>query len=402
MAASLKRPNLWLYLQFPLLPLEALTRAEPDTDQTAAAPRAVITARGNPRRVLCCNLAAEQCGLEAEMVLPTALAICPELRTLPRQTDSEQALLQHLVLVAYRFSPEVIIDQAGGLWLELSGCEKLLGGFTPLLQALDQAINQPPLAIASGFGVSPEAARLLSRPGFQTRVPGPEILRRQLAAAPLAKLDTSVRKQADLAKLGFDTVGDLLALPNKVLGRRFGAAFLEQLARLTGRQPCRWPRFQPPSYFEDSLQHPDGIQNKEGLLFPMKALLQRFCHYLMARQCHCQAMQWGFEPLLGEPVTITVQLTSGQNRWSSLLAISRLQLERLALPGSIEMIRLTSRQLAPAPGDTPDLFSGADGQRNDSELLDTLRARLGVEALSQPVLNLIRIKADPNYLEQLN
>jgi len=121
----------------------------------------------------------------------------------------------------------------------------------------------------------------------------------------------------------------------------------------------------------------------------MKTLLQRLCQYLTARQCHCREIEWQFEPLIGEPQTMTIQLSSSQNNWSNLLLLSRLQLEQLELPRSIEQIILSTDQFIEAPQGTfnLDLFAEHHGPQQPSELIDSLNARLGIDALSQPILN---------------
>jgi protein ImuB len=69
--------------------------------------------------------------------------------------------------------------------------------------------------------------------------------------------------------------------------------------------------------------------------------------------------------------------------------LSRLQLERLELPRSIEQIVLFSEQFIEAPQGMVnlDLLGDNSGAQQSDELIDSLNARLGIEALSQPVLN---------------
>jgi len=86
-------------------------------------------------RVLCCSESAKQSGIEPQLSLSTALALCPELLTLQQQPEREKTRLQQLALIAYSFSPVVIIDEQG-LWIELSGCEKLFHSYRQLLQQL--------------------------------------------------------------------------------------------------------------------------------------------------------------------------------------------------------------------------------------------------------------------------
>ena len=88
------RSDIWLYLHFPLLPLETLL-PKIQVEQ-AQKPIAIMSLQKNIQRVLCCNAQAEAWGVEANLSISTALALCPELEVLPRQIDQEQQLLQQL------------------------------------------------------------------------------------------------------------------------------------------------------------------------------------------------------------------------------------------------------------------------------------------------------------------
>lgn len=379
--------TLWLYLRFPRLRLEALLAdpglAQGEPDRLQNPPVAVVSERSNSHVILCCNDKALAQGVESGLTLSTALALCPELKTLQRQPPQEKSALQRLALLAYRFSPTVMLDDSGGLWLDLSGCEQLFRGYAPLLNNLHSVIHDRGFSVDNGIAHSPLAARLLCRDGYRSIVPSPEQIQSALQQNPVDQLVLNDQQQRNLQQLGLRCIGDLLNLPRAALGRRFGKELLEQIEYLLGERPCKLPRFSPPPVFIDVLQNPDGIFSKEGLLFPMKTLLQRLGHYLIARQRHCRAIQWQFEPLLGESVHMAVQLSASQNNWSSLLALSRLQLERLELPGSIEKIVLGSDRFVNAPQGSLDFFG--DQRRNqDYELIDKLNARLGAQALWQP------------------
>jgi len=338
------------------------------------------------------------------LTLSTALTLCPNLLTLQQQSEREKKALQRLALLAYNFSPTVIVTEQG-LWLELSGCEQLFHSYNQLLRKLQQALLSHSSAldadsIEMGFAESAEGARLLCRPGFYCELPSGEELLHQLHNMPISALNLSRRQQQSFRQLGLNCLGDLMALPRAELARRFGTGLIDYLQLLLGEKPCQLQRFHPPPSFHDLLQNPQGIFSKQGLLFPMKTLLQRFSLYLQARQCHCRTLEWRFEPLLGEPCSMRVTLSGSQNSWSNLLDLSRLQLERIALPASIESIILTSDDFIDAVPAEQDLFADTLFSNNlysntaltekdssqSSKLIDSLRARLGSEALLQPVL----------------
>ena len=379
--------DIWLYLHFPLLPLETLLPQLPR--EQAAKPIAVIDQYRNTQSVLCCNSQASAWGIEPDLSVSTALALCPELQLLPRQPEQEQQCLQQLALLCYRFSPIITVHSDCGLWLEISGCYQLFKGYDSLLQQLYSRLQAQGVTAVNGIGSNPLAAQLVCQADFETELPSTRQLQQRLLNTDLCHLKTSARQQQNFKQLGLKTLRDLLALPRSALSRRFDAALMLYIAQLNNDKPFNAPRFQPANSFRDLIQNPQGIFNKESLLFPMKTLLQNLCHYLMARHCYCQEIEWRFEPLIGEPAQMRIQLSGSQNNWSSLLMLSRLQLERLELPRSIEQIVLFSDQFIEAPKGRVnlDLFGDNSGAQQSSELIDSLNARLGIEALSQPVLN---------------
>lgn len=379
--------DIWLYLHFPLLPLETLLPQLPR--EQPPKPIAIIDQQKNTQRVLCCNNQASAWGIEPNLSISTALALCPELVVAPRQIELEQQRLQQLALLCYRFSPVLTVHSNCGLWLEISGCYKLFKGYNSLLQQLHNRLQEQMVTAVNGIGSNPLAAQLVCQAEFQIQLPSTRQMEQRLFSTALSKLNTNARQQQSFKQLGLQTLGDLLALPRSALSRRFGRELILYIAQLNNDKPCNAPRFQPANSFRDLIQNPQGIFNKESLLFPMKTLLQNLCHYLMARQCHCREIEWQFEPLIGEPAQMRIQLSGSQNNWSSLLTLSRLQLERLELPRSIEQIILFSDQFVEAPQGMGnlDLFGDNSCQQQSSELIDSLNARLGMEALSQPVLN---------------
>lgn len=392
--AAITQQPLWLWLHFPQLPLEALLPGlEDEANNDQGKPLAAISATGNPRTVLCCTQAATDCGITPDMPLPTALSLCPTLHSLRRQTEQEQSCLQRLALIAYRFSPSVVLPEAktatSGLWLNITGCGRLFGGYGELLRQLHYGLAQQGISAVTGFGISPLAAQLGCGDSFALDVPSAQQRAIRLKATPLARLSfyqlLSQKQQRQFDQLGIQRLGDILALPRPALGRRFGSEMLGLIKQISGETPHRATLFQPPAEFHDLLQHPDGIFSKQGLLFPMKVLLQRLCQYLIARQCHCREIIWHFEPLLGERQSMRVQLATSQNTWTMLLTLSRLQLERLELAGSIEKVVLHCDQLIEAPIGEMDLF-GDNSRQHDYQLIDKLHARLGATALSQPAV----------------
>jgi protein ImuB len=376
-----KNQAIWLYVDLPLLPINAvITNMQTPPEEK---PIAIVSLEKNARRIVCCNQLAKHWGVEKSLSLSTALAICPELIVFSRDQQQEKQLLQQLALIAYRFSPEVLLDNQS-LWLELSGCEQLFYGYQNLLKKLHQQFLSLKITANTGVGETPLAAKLLCGDIFHQNLPDYSHIQNDLISTTLEKLPSTKKQQQHFKQLGWSTVGDLLNLSHFAISKRFTSELIDTLQLLKGQKPYTLERFKPTTEFYDDIQNPQGIYSKESLLFPMKTLLQRFCHYLMARQCLCNLLTWRFEPLIGEHQSMTIKLSDSQHSWSSLLQLSRLQLERIELPQSIEKISLFCDQFSEMPGDNFDLFGNQlKKSENTSTLIDKLNARLGIKALSR-------------------
>ena len=289
--------NIWLYLKFPLLALESVLiyQSELSSDK----PLAIISSHKNVRRIVCCNDASKQWGVESELSLTTALAICPDLVTFIENYSQEKLLLQQLALIAYRFSPEVIIDTAG-LWLEISNCEHLFNGYENLLKQLHEQLLQQKINVVNGIGENPLAAKLTCSNEFQKTVPKKCEIHSSLMATRLDNLPSTPKQQRSFKQLGLNTIQDLLKLPRCALSQRFDQVLMDTLGLLVGEKTFTGNRFKPPQSFYNEVQNPQGIYSKESLLFPMKTLLQQFCQYLEVLQCHSLQLERTFEPLLGK------------------------------------------------------------------------------------------------------
>ena len=377
--------NIWLYVKLPQLAIEAVTT------NTAIllkeVPVAVAYSHKNAQCIDCCNQSAKAWGVDPLMSVSTALAICPNLTVLTKNVQQEQQLLQQLALIAYRFSPEIIID-TDGLWLDLSGCAQLFNGYNRLLKKLYTQLCRQSVNATSGVGKSPMAAKLLCSTKFHQYLPDSGEIQCALMTTALNTLPSTNKQQQNFKQLGLTTIGDLLALPRPALSQRFNSELMDTLQQLQGDKPCLLTRFKPANEFHSAVQNPQGLYSKESLLFPMKTLLQRLYQYLMARQCYSRKLVWRFEPLLGKHQFMTVRLSGSNHSGSSLLSLSRIQLERLELPSSIEQVSLFCDQFTAMPGLSFDLFGDQMSlQENTAELIDNLNARLGAEALSRPTIN---------------
>lgn len=372
---------IWLCLHFPRLALEIFD--DPAGDE-AGHPLAVAEAQ----HIHVADDGAAAHGVEPGLALATARALCPSLRLLERRPRREGETLQQLAHWAYRFTPAVVCADANSLLLEVGSCRRLYGGLAPLLTALRDDLAQRGHIARPALAHTPKAAWLLAQMEIaaESLLAGDDLdttaLQAHLQQLPVALLPLAPKLPETLEHMGIATLGQLAALPQPALGKRFGAELIRYLQQLLGFHPDPQPPFQPAPRFERGLNFIDGIRDRQMLQFPMKRLLHSLADYLDARQLHCRALHWHLYDAHRVQAQLTVELSRARQPWKTLLELSRIRLEQLPLEGAVFGLALSSdRFLAARPGAT-DLFA-ADDDEPAAALLDRLKARLGGDALQQ-------------------
>lgn len=362
--------GLWLYLHFPLLPLEMLTC---DRD----APAALLDERGG--RIRLCNPPAQAQGVRPQMAVATALSLVPELQLLSSRPTQEPRQLEGLALWSGRFSARVSLQPPLGLLLEIASMLRYFKGLEPLWQELQTQLEQLQLSVCSATGHTPLAARLLALDGgFCARDEAPH--RTRLEQVPTERLGLEARLLARLRGLGLHRLGQLLALPVPELAHRLGPELTGYLDRLTGRMPDPPRYFEPPEVFHGELPLPHEIEQAQTLLFPLRRLLAQLEGFLRAR--HRRALRLQLELLQAEQSQrLSVGHASGEQNAEAWLELCRLRLERLTLEQPVIGLRLDATEFRDLERGREDLFSAAPAQDTPAQLLSRLQTRLGSEAL---------------------
>ncbi|MFD1215220.1 Y-family DNA polymerase [Microbulbifer celer] len=386
---------LWLCIQLPKLPLEALARAHRAGDST---PLAI----SQNNLIIEANGAARGHSIEPGLSIATACAYCAELQMLERDREREEQLLQQLAQWAYGFTPVVSprsAEQSKGqhdsnpacLYLELSGSLKALGGLAPLLQQLNKELHKMRITHVMGLGHSPSAAHLLSQlPEHrqwlaQTKsAPTPQQWRQWISFAPSKLLDCSNKAIAKLYASGIKRVSQLLAIPLSEVGNRFGRNFIDYLARLNGTRPDPVPSYEPPPEFHSELFFPSPLDNSEQLLFPAGRLVRELCRQLQRRQLYSTQLCWVLDFGSRGSREVKVELSRPLFDPQRLIALTKLQLERVELQEPVQALTLNCHQLRPLEAQTlrEDFFDEGSKLHEGYQLIDKLKARLGHEALS--------------------
>ena len=144
---------LWVALDCPQLPLEALLRGLASS-RSAAEPRAAA----DPRRILACNAAARALGVHPGLGVPAARALAPGLRVLPQDPAAELAALHVLAAWLCRFTPLVSLEPPRRVLAEVEGSLKLFGGTRILLDRMKAGSAELGFDTALAVARTPRAA----------------------------------------------------------------------------------------------------------------------------------------------------------------------------------------------------------------------------------------------------
>ena len=393
--------SLWLCLRFDLLPLEALLKQHGYASDTAT----MVVAQ---RRVLVCDESASLAGVMPAQTVSTAQALLAHTkhRSLERDPESEDALLEQLTIWAYGLSPHLERWRDNALTIEIGSCLRLHQGLGPLLERIDTEMSLRGLTVSVGVAETRDAAWLLSHAeGDSARHPERPLAER-LAPLPLQLIQadfSNIIKR--LERSGIQRFGQLLDIPLPALGKRCGEAFVNWLNQVQGRQQEPAVTYQPPERFEDTLWFGFDIQNRQELHPAMQRLLAHFCQFLLNTQLGTAAIEWRYlrpqhlvqtppparqtqagrsAPLQdSQPDATAFKVFSdvAQHNAKLWFELSCLQLDTWSLPENIEGISLVVDQLQEAAVAPQDLFHTGVTTASRHELVDRLRSRLGLQAV---------------------
>jgi protein ImuB len=392
--ASARR--LWLAIHFSSLALDAL-------HEKRAQPLAVIDVEDRQQAVLACSSAARRAGVRSGHALNAALALVPELVTVPRDARRERELLERIAAWCHRFTPIVSLEGDEELLLEVKGSVHLFGGIEGLMERVTNGLGTQELDVRLALAPTSRGALWLSRenlsssPSLQPsprlrgererELPSSHVTRVEDLARCLAPLSLHCLRWPDdvlerLVDMGVRNVGDLLRLPRAGLARRIGAAWLADLDRALGRAPEVRRPFRAPQRYDDRWSLDSEVETVAGLTQVIEPLLERLQRFLRARGAAIGSLilELGHRT---EPLSrVRIGLAAPTGDVAHLRGLLRERLAALALRAPVRVVRLRSGALLDAIGSSANLpnAGSAAGQADAlPRFIERLHARLGRE-----------------------
>lgn len=287
------------------------------------------------------------------------------------------------------------------VWLDVTGCSKLIGGDDVLTDELEERVGElghrARVAIADG----PRIAQAIARwtPPARTKTSGELALPPGQSGAFLQRLSTAALPLAPdmitwLGKLGILRIEDLAELDRARLSHRLGPAARDLLELIAGRDSVPLCGYQPARRIVEATMFEHEIHSTEPLMFVLRGLASRAVARLTARgeACSRAKIQLGFDRSVialrnrsrAEPLSSTDELTLDLpvplSRESELISALSVKLERSELEAPVISIALVLDELTEECRHQLELggTAGADPSALPT-LLAELQAHLGRE-----------------------
>lgn len=357
---------LWLALDFPLLPLEALLRGHASF-RSPVEPWTVADARC----VLACNEAAERAGVRPGMGLAVAHALVSGLRVGARNPAVEREALEAVATWLCQFTPSVSLEPPRSMLAEIEGSLRHLGGAAKMIDRVRQGLAGLGFEAAIALARTPRAA-LWRAAGGGGRI-------EDLAVAVMG-LDAG---EADfLHGIGVRSIGDLRRLPRAGLAKRIAPRRLDELDQAAGVRPEPRVFFAPPAHFVARLELPGEVSEAQAVLFAARRLLVQLEGFLAARHAGVRRFVLALLHRRAARRDIAVDLAAPARDAGHFTILLRERLEAVSLADPVQAIRLEARDLAALAGRSASLFADArEGEEEWLRLIERLRARLGDRAV---------------------
>lgn len=367
---------LWVSLHLPHLAVELRQPQQ-------SGPLVVTDGTGARRHVIACNTTALEAGITIGMDAPSSMMREPQLHMFDRSKADERRATLALACWAHQFTSEVCLDAARWmLWLEVGSSLQYFNGLTTLYAQFKSGLER--LGYTALLGIAPtlEAAALLTKHPDVLPILNKSEIRQTVAALPLAGLEIGPKVIDQLHTTGLRTIDDLLEIPSESLARRFGEELPHYLQKLLGERADVRRRHRAPAVYRRRFDFMEGIESVEGLLFPLRRILQEFEGYLRGRDVAIQHLAVTLRHREAAETILQLVTSAPQRDAVHLFALLREKLERTPVADPVMAIQLTAGEFV-EPGITQADFFDNPQRENDnwSALLDKLRARLGADAV---------------------
>jgi protein ImuB len=369
---------LWACLLLPQLALDGVLRRRADDS-----PLVLVDGPVNGRAVVAANASARAAGLHVGQRLTAAQALLARFEAVQYDSAEVTRWQQFLAGVAYRYSSQVAL-LPHAIVLEVSKSQSLFGSWSMMERRLRGDFSALGFRHRIAAAPTPHGAYVLAGVSDGQTALSHEGMQRLLEDVPLSKSRLPTQAVDMLPRMGIRHLGQLLRMPRDGLQRRFGAALLQAMDRLTGDLPAGLDVYIPPDAVDWVVELSHEVENIAALVFPLRRMTGDLAAYLSGRDGGVQRFVLKLEHRDLAATEVPVGMLSPERSAEVLFEAARGRLEQVQLPAPVLALRLIADDL---PGFVPagrDLFDERPANALPFEQLrERLRARLGDGAVYQ-------------------
>lgn len=323
------------------------------------------------------------------MALTEARAYCAELDSFATTPAEDDRALEALGRWLIRFSPDVSICPPAGIFMNVSGLERLFGGPGVVRDRVARALEKFGITARVVVAPTPGAAWALAAFGGRRRdgsekdepnvVTDVTTLPAALASLPPAALRLTTEQLTALRALGVRTVAALLNIPRAALATRLGASALLRIDQALGGVAEPLVTLQPRTPVRAAMEFDGAILSAESIDYATGKLLDDVVAQLTSQGLGARQLKITWRPPYAAIVEKTVGLARPSRSRSNLLNIIRCATENLEAEGGVIAMELATPSTQRLGHAQPALVGG-EAERDAAhvdELVARLAARLG-------------------------
>lgn len=366
----------------PALPLQLLVRAHPDWRPHPV----VVVDRDKPSGVIqWTNAAAREFRIFPGMRYAAGLALAPELRGGAVDDPSVEEAVNELTRHLWEFSPRIepAPRETGVFWADVSGMGIVYPSLTRWADAVRDDLREAGFraTVAVGFTrFGSYAAARASRENIIFATPAEE--QAHVDNVPMSHLRLQANLQDIFYKLGIETIGQFLSLPERGLRKRFGAEAeaLYRLAKGTNWTPLQPMPLREPVTATLLLDYPESDCGR--LVAYLADLLRALLSELAQYHENLKALHWHFILDNGDGEEGKLSPAIPTRDANQILNLARLHLEQRTFPSGVVELRARATG-QPITQRQTDLFQEAPRRNAEAahRAFAKIRAELGNDAV---------------------
>lgn len=319
----------------------------------------------------------------------------PGLAALPDDPAADRNFLEKLARWAERYTPDVAVDGADGLVLDITGAAHLHGGEHGLRGDLLMRLDRARIAARAAVAGTAAAAWALAR--FGPAAAGTDVPEAVVASGgeahaidglPPAALRLDPATLGQLDRLGIRTIGALRRLPRQGLAARFGDAIRRRLDAALGHRAEPISPMPPAADWCVRRAFPEAISTPEGIALFTSDMIAALCRRLQAADKGARALELRCRRIDGQIEGCAVATAAPVAAPERLVRLFAEKLRHLRPGLGLESAELSATRVEPLAAVQRGL-AGDIGPRTDdgdlAPLVDTLANRLGDGAVGRLV-----------------